>query len=269
MCYETALTKMKKQVQEYFHRDFVFPETYKPYYHQSGFTHPNLHIITMEEPDLIYPARWGYVPSWGMDDIAGFQKKYNTLNIKSETLFKGVSKEAAHSKRCLILADGFFEPHKSGGASIPYFCYILNTNHSSKEDARGWPSLTEDGNRSSGQLDLKAQDGRNLFAFGGIYSELGKDSHQYTCSILTMAANPFFAEVHNVKKRQPFVLDEGLYEEWFDAELQEENVLELIKNGFTSKEFKAHPVSNDLYKRNTNTNKPSILEEVIPPGLLF
>ncbi len=239
MCYETALTKTKSQIQEYFHKDFAFPDKYEPYYHQSGFTHPNLQIIKMDEPNAIYPAQWGYVPSWGMEDIPAFRKKYNTLNKRSETLFKGVSKEAAHKKRCLIIADGFFEPHRSAGISIPYFCYIPTD---------------------------KFEDHRDLFAFGGIYSEV---DNQYTCSILTMKANPFFAEVHNIKKRQPFVIDEGLHNEWFNPDLKEENVLKLIKNGFTSKQFKAHPVSPDLYKRNIDTNKPSILEETPPPNLLF
>ena len=242
MCYETALTKKKKEVKENFNKDFANPEQYEIYYHRSGFTHPNLQIVKMNEPNTIYPAEWGYVPSWGMRDITAFRKKYNTLNIKSETLFQGVSKEAAFENRCLIIADGFFEPHKTAGNSIPYFCYIPTDKYA---------------------------DNRDLFVFGGIYSEVDDDTNQFTCSILTMEANPFFTEVHNVKKRQPLVLDEELYGEWFNPDLNEENVLELIKNGFTSKEFKAHPVSTDLYKRNLNTNKPYIIEEVPPPNLLF
>lgn len=242
MCYETALTKKKKEVKENFNKDFANPEQYEIYYHRSGFTHPNLQIVKMNEPNTIYPAEWGYVPSWGMRDITAFRKKYNTLNIKSETLFQGLSKEAAFENRCLIIADGFFEPHKTAGNSIPHFCYIPTDKYA---------------------------DNRDLFVFGGIYSEVDDDTNQLTCSILTMEANHFFTEVHNVKKRQPLVLDEELYGEWFNPDLNEGNVLELIKNGFTSKEFKAHPVSTDLYKRNLNTNKPYIIEEVPPPNLLF
>lgn len=242
MCYETALTKMKNQIQEYFHKDFAFPEEYEPYYHLSGFTHPKLQIVKMDEPETIFPAMWGFIPRWGMGDIPTFQKKYNTLNIKSETLFNGLSKQAAHDKRCLIIADGFFEPHKIGGESIPYFCYIPSKDF---------------------------EDGRHLFAFAGIYSELENNPNNLSCSLLTMKANPFFAEVHNVKKRQPVVLDEELYNEWFNPNLNEENVLELIKNGFTSREFNAHPVSTDLYRRNIDTDKPYIIEETLPPNLLF
>lgn len=260
MCYETALTKMKSQVQEFFHSDFAFPEKYKPYYHQSGFDRPNLQIIKMDEPNRIYPAKWGFIPKWGMSDVQGFQKKYNTLNIKSENLFKGLSKESAYEKRCLIIADGFFEPHKTAGISIPYFCYIpSNMDNTNPNSPRVSSGPTKEGEKYR----------RALFAFGGIYSELEKDSHSYTCSILTMKANSFFAEIHNVKKRQPLVLDEGLYPEWFNPDLKVENVLELMENGFTSKPFRAHPVSTDLYQRRIDTNKEYILQEVPPPGLLF
>jgi len=235
MCYETTSTKKKNQIEEYFQKEFKIPLEYEPYFHQSGFSNPNLQIIKMDEPQSIYPSSWGFVPSWGMDDIPSFRKKYNTLNTKSETLFSGLSKESALDKRCLIIVDGFFEPHKEGGVSIPNFCYI--------------PSKEFD-------------DGRDLFVFGGIYSELEKDTNLYTCSILTMEANEFFSEVHNVKKRQPFVIDEDLHDEWFNDELSKENVLELIKHGFTSKKFNAHPVSRDLYKRGLNTNKEYIIQEV-------
>ena len=153
-----------------------------------------------------------------------------------------MSKEAALEKRCLIIADGFFEPHKRSNVSVPYFCYIPTNEF---------------------------PDGRDLFVFGGIYSELETDTHQYSCALLTMQANPFFSEIHNVKKRQPFVLDEGLYKEWFNPDLDEGNVTELIKNGFTSKEFKAHPVSRDLYKRDVDTNKSFILEREDLDGFLF
>src|SRR5690606_11727426 len=143
------------------------------------------------------------------------------------------------NKRCLILADGFFEPHKQGKISIPYYCYIPT---------------------------MEYKEGRDLFCFAGIYSEIGSDL--YICSIITTVANNFFSEVHNVKKRMPLVLDEGLKDEWLNDGLKQNQVEELMQNGFTSKEFKAHPVSRDLYKRNTDTNNPGILKEV-DSGTLF
>lgn len=235
MCYEAALTKPKHTVEEFFQKEFAIDLEYEPYYHLSGFSHPNLQIVKMDEPGYIYPASWGFVPQWGMKDIPAFRKKYNTLNTKSETLFSGLSKEAGLHTRCLIIADGFFEPHHENGISIPYFCHIP-----SKE----------------------FKDGRALFVFGGIYSEIEKDADLYTCSILTMEANTFFSEVHNKKKRQPLILDEDCYDEWFDPNLKQANVLELIKHGFTAKEFNAYPVSRDLYKRNIDTNSDDFIRKV-------
>lgn len=240
MCYDTALTKMKKQVQTYFQMDFSEPEKYQSYYHRSGFTYPTLQIIKMEDPKLIASAQWGYVPSWGRKDVLGFRKKYNTLNIRSEKLFSGPSMESAYTKRCLIIADGFFEPHNHGGESIPYFCYIPTSQF---------------------------EDGRDLFAFAGVYSQLG--DNQYSFSLLTMEANPFFRQVHNVKKRQPLVLDRELYAEWFNPDLKENDVLELMKNGFTSKQFDAHPVSPNLYRRDIDTNNAQAVKKFQPPELLF
>ncbi len=53
-----------------------------PYYHVSGFTYPTVSIIKMDEPNVIYPSTWGFIPDWAEKDIPSFRKKYNTLNAK-------------------------------------------------------------------------------------------------------------------------------------------------------------------------------------------
>jgi len=234
MCYETTLSKKQKQIEEHYNVNFAISEEYEPYFHRTGFTHPNLQIIKMDEPEKVYPASWGLIPEWGLNDVDAFRKKYNTLNAKSETLLtSGTYKNSARETRCLILADGFFEPHKEGKTSIPNFCFIPSS---------------------------KYNDGRDLFVFAGIYSEM--DEELFSCSIITTDANDFFAEIHNVKKRMPLALDEGLVNEWFNNSLKDSDIKELMKNGFTHKEFNAHPVSRDLYKRGIDTNTPNILEPI-------
>ncbi|PKP25730.1 MAG: hypothetical protein CVU03_06945 [Bacteroidetes bacterium HGW-Bacteroidetes-2] len=219
MCYEVSSTKEIPEIIEYSNAEFEIPFEYEPFYHRSAFGYPNLQIIKMDAPDEIYPATWGFVPEWAMENIEGFRKKYPTFNARSETLFSSNTyKQSARDKRCLIIADGFFEPHKENKISIPNFCYI--------------PSK-------------KYKDGRDLFVFAGLYSEM--DEFAYTCTIITKEANDFFAEIHNEKKRMPLVLDDDLKTEWFNDSLSEKNIKELMLNGFTSKEFIAHPVSRDLY----------------------
>ncbi|MFI8379627.1 SOS response-associated peptidase [Leeuwenhoekiella sp. NPDC079379] len=236
MCYATTLTKTKKRIEEVIDRTFEVPLEYQPYYHLNGFSHGNLQIIKMDEPEKIYPSMWCLVPSYGMNDIPEFQKKYNTLNARSESIFKSNTfKSSALEKRCLILADGFFEPHHENGNSTPYFCYQ--------------PS------------DENDDDGRKLFLFAGLYTELEKDNDSYSCTILTTDANDFFAEVHNKKKRMPLVLDSDLYDDWLSTTHNEKTLNDLIKNGFTGTDFDAYPVSNMIYKKGVNSN----IAEAIQP----
>lgn len=67
-------------------------------------------------------------------------------------------------------------------------------------------------------------------------------------------------EVHNKGKRMPLVLDAHYYEDWLDEELSIPEVNELMAAGITTKSFGAYPVSNDLYKRNIDTNRPYIIK---------
>jgi len=236
MCYSTTLRKEREEIEQRLLRqipaNFEIPEAYQKYFHLNGFSHGNVYMIKMDEPNTIYPASWGLVPSWAAEDPVSFYKKSNTLNARSETIFEKSSyKNSAHNKRCLILADGFFEPHHQDGVSIPNFCY---------------------------QPSIEYPEG-DLFMFAGLYNELQEGL--FTATIITMPANPFFAEVHNKKKRMPLVLDEDLYEDWLDDGSNEQILNEIMATGFTTNAFKAHPVSRDLYKKNIDTNKPYITEK--------
>ena len=96
--------------------------------------------------------------------------------------------------------------------------------------------------------------------FAGIYNELADES--LSCSIITTEANDYFSKIHNVKKRMPLVLNNDLKGEWLQEKLVESQIKDLLKIGFTKKEFKAHSVSRDLYDRKRITNDPSILDPV-------
>lgn len=237
MCYSTSLRKpvlkIEEKLREPFNATFAVSGEYQPNYHLNGFSYGNLQIIKMDDTQKIVPASWGLVPSWAMKDPIAFRKKSNTLNARSETLFEKSSfKNSAHDKRCLILADGFFEPHHENGVSIPYFCF-----QPTKDEPQG-----------------------DLFLFAGLYTELG--DALYTTTIITTEANDFFAEVHNKKKRMPLVLDKNYYLDWLDDGLSEPMLNELMATGFSSKKFDAHPVTRDVYKRGIDTNKPYIIEKV-------
>lgn len=237
MCYSTSLRKDRKEVEKkllsLMPAKFKIPEEFQKYYHLNGFTHGNLYIIKMDKKDEVYPASWGLVPEWANKNPDAFLKKSNTLNARSETIFETPSfKKSVNNKRCLILADGFYEPHHENGIAIPYFCY----------------------------QPTKAYTEGDLFMFAGLYSEL--ENKTFTATIITTKANEFFAEVHNKRKRMPLVLAEHLYQDWLDDALSVQSLKELMFKGFSKNEFKAHPVSRDFFKKDKNTNKPYIVEPV-------
>ena len=237
MCYSTALRKKKEQIEQRLLRQipakFPVSTDYNPYYHLNGFTYGNLQIIKMDAPETISSAKWGLIPNWASQNAEAFRKKSNTLNARAESIFEIASyKESAERKRCLILADGFFEPHHENGEAIPYFCY-----QPSKEYPEG-----------------------DLFLFAGLYNEL--DDATLTATILTTEANDFFAEVHNKGKRMPLILDDLYFEDWLDHGMTNQEINEIMITGLTKNEFKAHPVSRDFYKKGIDTNQAYIIEPI-------
>lgn len=232
MCYSSTLRKKEKDIERLTRRAFEIPFEYIPYYRANGFTHPNLYIVKMDEPDRIYPAMWGLVPKFAKKDITGFQKNYNTLNAKSETILSSNTyKHSVKDKRCLILADGFHEPHDKNGVIYPFFCHY-------KDDS--------------------------LFHFAGLYSEI--DDELFSCTILTMPANEQFSKIHNRKKRQPLILDSEFEMDWLRPDLNINGIKELTKVGFTTKEIEAFPVSQKLYKKDIDTNTLLAVTKVDYPG---
>lgn len=222
MCYAVSLRKEEQVVEQRFNAEMAIPLLYEPYHYQSGFKHQNLFIITQQYPHLIYPAMWGLVPSFVKGDVTEFLKTTNTLNARSESVYEKASyKKSIVDKRCIILADGFFEPHHRNNVSYPFYCQL-------KE--------------------------RKLFGFAGIYTQL--DEEVFSCSILTLEANEFFAEIHNVKKRMPLVLDEEFEDEWLRSDLKRTHIQELMRVGFTKEEFEAYPVSKEIYRPGFNGYSP-------------
>ena len=230
MCFHVSNTKSAKQNEERFDATFDTPEVYEPYYHLAGYDKRNIYIIKQDEYYDIVPAYWKLLPEyWNISERLKF--KGATWNARAESIFETSSyKDVIKDQRCLILADGFYEPHKAGGKSIPHY--------------------------------IRYKD-KGLFAFAGVYTELYDGL--YTCSIVTVEANTFFSSIHNVKKkgtyRMPLVLDEKDEIEWINPDLKEGDIRELLYT-FTSKEFEAYPVSIDINYGDRKKNRPDILNPV-------
>jgi len=123
-------------------------------------------------------VRWGLIPFWAKDEKIG----YNLINARAETIAEKPSfRTSIKKKRCLILADCFYEWKKEGKVKQP-FCVRMK----SKEP----------------------------FAFAGIWDCWEKGGNQLnTCSIITCAPNKAMSAVHH---RMPVILPKEQEQAWLE-----------------------------------------------------
>lgn len=122
--------------------------------------------------------RWGLVPFWAKDPSIGNRM----INARAETVAEKPSYRAAYRhRRCVVLADGFYEWHTEGGVKRPYY--------------------------------ISASDGEP-FAFAALWenwqSKVSDESVQST-TLITTAANEFMSTLHH---RMPVVLRSETADRW-------------------------------------------------------
>ena len=130
--------------------------------------------------------RWGLVPSWAKDVKVGNRM----INAVSETAAtKPAFRSAFRRRRCLVLADGFFEWRKEGTGS-------------NRGASRRAP------------LYFTQKSGQTM-AFAGLWENWKSPDNEWvrSCTILTTAANSFIEPVHN---RMPVILSEETVPLWLD-----------------------------------------------------
>jgi putative SOS response-associated peptidase YedK len=82
-------------------------------------------IFTNTEPHLLQEMAWGLIPSWAKDN----KNASALINARMETLLEKPSfKQPFQSKRCVVLADSFYEWKTVGRAKIPYRILPINND---------------------------------------------------------------------------------------------------------------------------------------------
>ena len=151
---------------------------------------------------------WGLIPSWAKDPEIGNR----LINARAETLTEKPSfRTAFRRRRCLILADGFYEwkavPDQK--SKIPMFVHL----------------------RTGG-----------VFAFAGLWDiwQSPDGSEIRSCTIITTQPNELMKNIHN---RMPVILPPEAYKDWLDPE--ERNPALLLKwlVPYDASEMEAYPVS--------------------------
>jgi len=167
------------------------------------------------DPELAM-LRWGLVPFWAKDPSIGNRM----INARAETVAEKPSFRNAYKKRrCLILADGFYEWRKEGDGKTPYFISL----------ADGSP-----------------------FAFAGLWEDWSSkesDENLQTTAIITTAASDFMAQLH---QRMPVVMQPEQAERWLGGDM--DLLSEVIDN---SPSFQAWPVERTV--NNARNEDPALI----------
>lgn len=157
--------------------------------------------------------RWGLIPSWAKDS----KFAASTINARAETVAeKPAFREALKSRRCLVIADGFYEWKTETGGKQPY---------------------------------LFARKDDRPMAFAGLWERWEKGPRENepgpieSFTIIVTSSNDLVRTVHD---RMPVILDPADFDAWLDAERHEPaQVLDLLKP-YPADDMKAEPVSRKL-----------------------
>ncbi len=139
--------------------------------------------------------RWGLVPFWAKDKAIGNRM----INARAETVAeKPAFRQAFRRRRCLVLANGFYEWKRLGDKKQPY--YITREDGEPFAMAGLWESW-----RDRAATDPEVVE---------------------TCTIITTTPNPLMAAIH---QRMPVVLDPSPVAEWLDPGAAVEALTPLLR----------------------------------------
>jgi putative SOS response-associated peptidase YedK len=172
----------------------------------------------VREMGLFY---WGLIPFWAKDPKIGARM----INARSETVAeKPAFRAAFRRRRCLVVADGFYEWQKTELGKQPFFIHL--------------------------------RDGRP-FAFAGLWEhwqgpadspgpgESGQRLVIQSCTLLTTTPNDLIRPLHN---RMPVIVHPADYDLWLDPEIQEPERLKPLLIAYPPEEMEAYPVSRFVNK---------------------
>ena len=124
-------------------------------------------VIEGEGKRKLEMLHWGLTPSWADDPRMGNK----IINARAETVAEKPSfRKAFRNHRCLVLADGFYEWHKTGNGKQPYY--------------------------------IRMEDG-SPFAFAGLWESWQNGTEIRSATIITTDANDVVGPIHN---RMPVIL---------------------------------------------------------------
>jgi len=189
MCGRSSLHDAPVSVLERFSLPPVIPG-FKPRYNIAP-TQEQLTIFAGEDGHAqLRPLRWGLVPAWAQDRSIGARM----INARSDTLAtKDTWEFLLRKRRCLVLADGYYEWNSVDKSRTPMFFHLSD---------------------------------HRPFAMAGVWDRWEKNGDVLdTCAVITTDANSLAAKFHH---RMPVLLLLDEAEEWIDPATRTRRAVELM-----------------------------------------
>lgn len=223
MCGRYALYTDYAMILERFHieESAVGEGEYSPSYNIAP-SQKVLAIVNDGTKNRLGYLKWGLVPPWAKDQKIG----YKMINARAETAAEKPSfRHAFKKKRCLIIADAFYEWQRTDEGKIPMLAKLKS----------GKP-----------------------FAFAGLWETWQSPEGETvnTCTILTTQANRVMGTIHD---RMPVMLSEEGEKLWLDPQ-QDPQVLEELLKPFDSEEMETFEVSDAV--NSPKHNGPELIRKV-------
>jgi putative SOS response-associated peptidase YedK len=180
-------------------------------------------VILKDESRKLGLLKWGLIPSWSKDPAIGNRM----INARAESLADKPSfKQPLRRKRCLIIADGFFEWKKEGKQKIPMYIFLKN---------------------------------QKPFAFAGLWDTwTSPDGNKIsTCTVITTEPNELLKKIHN---RMPVILTKKHFDLWLDRNVQDEQMVLPLLQPYAEKDMDMYEVSRAV--NSPKNNSPELLKPV-------
>lgn len=158
-------------------------------------------VIRNTSPQQIELVSWGIIPFW---DKTG---KKTIINARKDSLEKPTFRKSFYERRCLVLADGFYE----------------------------WMRINDQKVKRPYRFLLESE---QPFAFAGIWNEDGEGDEPH-CAIITTEPNKLVSQIHD---RMPAILKPEVEAEWLNLDTTPELSLEMLQP-YQDNEMKIYEVS--------------------------
>lgn len=165
-----------------------------------------LTVLNTPVPSLAM-THWGLIPSWAKDRAIGGRM----INARAETLQEKPSfRVPFRRRRCIILADGFYEWQRTGKGKTPHF------------------------------IRMKSREPFGLAGLWDTWRDPQTGLDVLSSTIITTSANAAIAPIHD---RMPSILDPGSYLTWLNPGEADASLLLECLAPFPSEPVEAYPVS--------------------------